>query len=390
MKKIAFLICLVFLAHVCCYSQDIYVYGNIKQVDSDYIKSLIKVINQRFKPKSIGLHYEKLPTFIYQHKDVNSEVLLEAQLELMSSSTQIIRHTAKEINQIKMNIIAETESKKKLIIFNNKGENIPSKSYNDNSELFDYINELNRKDKNFVVLLIFNKDRPAISIKTPKENQKTSKPQIEGIASSADTISQVLVRVNNKEWVLVSGLTNWATKTSLLPSNNIIEAMAIDKLQDTSEVFKITNVSYEAPIRNQYDINYIYPSETQNVVPRCMLGGEGYDYSFKISYEPTVELSSLQLVIEDQDHKVIYSEALDQLSENSKREIPKNNNTELCLFLPYSILNVREACAIDKLQNYYYSLRSTYGEKINFPPSIKIHFESFNQTPGSYDFCNCD
>lgn len=381
----------MFSAHNYCCSQDVYVYGNLKQTDRDYIKSLIKVINQRFKPKSIGLHYEKNLTFIYQSKDVNSEVLLEAQLESMASSSQIIRHTPKEINQIKMDIIAETESKKKLIIFNNKGENIPSKSYNDNSKLFDYINEeLSRKDKNFVVLLIFNKDRPVINIKTPKENQKISRPQIEGFASSMDSISQVLVRVNNKDWILANGISSWAIKTTLQPNNNIIEAIAIDKLQDTSEILKISNISYEAPKRNQWDVNYIYPNESQNMAPKCQTN-DSYNYNFKISYEPSIKLSSIQLVIENEANKEIYSVTLDQVADEAKREMPKNNNIELCLFLNYTMLLTNDVCSIDKRQNYFYYLRSSYvGENITFPPKIKIHFESFNQTPGSNDFCNCD
>lgn len=370
--------------------QDIYVYGNVKNADGDYIRSLVKLINQKFNPKTIGLHYEKMPQFIYQQKDINAEVLLDAQIELMTSSSQIIRRTPKEINQIKMDIIAETESKKRLLIFNNKGENVPTKSYNDNSKLFDYINELNRKDKNFVVLLIFNKERPIINIRTPKENQKTSKSQIEGLASSSDTITQVLVRVNNKDWILANGVSSWAIKTTLQSNNNTIEAIAIDKLQDTSEIFKISNVSYEAPKRNQWDVNYIYPNESQNMAPKCQTI-DGYNYNFKISYEPSIKPSSIQLVIENEAHKEIYSVTLDQIAEESKREIPKNNNIELCLFLNYTLLGTNDVCSIDKRQNYYYYLRSSYdGENISCPAPIKIHFESFNQTPGANDFCNCD
>jgi hypothetical protein len=389
MKKI-FLVCFLVLSSFYGKCQDMYVYGNIKKADADYIKSLVKLINQKFKTKSLAIYYEKSAKFIYQPKDINAEVFLDAQLELMTTSSQIIRHTPKEINQIKMDIITETESKKRLIIFNNKGDNVPTKSYNDNSKLFDYINDgLNRKDKDFVFLLIFNKERPVISIKTPKENQKTSRSQIEGSASSSDTISQVLVRVNDKDWILANGISNWAIKTTLQSDNNFIEAIAIDKYNDTSEVFKISNVSYEPPKRAQWDINYIYPNESQNMAPKCQIN-DGYNYNFKISYEPSIKLSSIQLVIEGEDKKVIYSETLDQIAEESKREIPKNNNIELCLFLNYTMLGTTDVCSIDMRQNYYYYLRSSYGENITFPPKIKIHFQSFNQTPGSNDFCNCD
>lgn len=393
MKFKPIVLILIILLSRCSFAQDIFIKGNIRKSDCQQIKLLIATIKNNANPKSINLFYNdsKVPFYSYKKNGrTASDNILDKRLnDIVESNTTIIAPSKSEIEKSLLDIPLLYKRKKKIILYNRKGEYTPPYNFNDFNKLIDYIKEPENKKEKFVFLLILTKDKPIIRITSPKITQSVNySVKVEGISEGSEPISEILVRVNKGWWQKANGTINWDLGIAIEKGvKNTIEAIAIDKMNDSSEIAMINDILYVPKNISSLSINYLDPQK-YDVVQKCINNFfEHYNFKFTV-YDPDLQFDNIQIVIEN-SKEVIMRKSMKDLLKNDNHCISghkiSDNRMDYCLYIVYSDLGFDGPCLIDESDNYYYYF--TYeGSEIK-TDKILIHFQSFKtnkETP-----CDC-
>ena len=375
-----------------CFSQNIYILGNVKQDDALKIKFLISAIYSNYSPKKISLFDNLNLFYTYKRNNVDDNIISDSILDnalknLMQLHSGNLRATfsEEEINEKKDKIELINKYDKKVKIYSKNGKNYPPTDFNDFSSMVNYLSDPENKDEKFVVLLVFTKDKPTIRIISPKGNETVTSKKIEGTSNGADSVSKVFVRLNDGMWQKANGTIEWEIDLDLPKVNSLIEAIAIDNRNDTSLTDTVVDILFKEKIPPT--VNYIYPNNSQNVALKCIKAGQ-YCYHFKISVDSTINIRNLTIVLEDSNKEKISSLPLSELPGDAIIKMPSFN--EYCFFTNYSITGSPNVCSINIDDDYFYHLEYSGIDTVILPERIKVHFASFNNETNQYEPCNCE
>ena len=380
---------LILLKSNLCFSQDIYIEGNLCKDDCVKIKHLVSTITNNYRPRIVNIFFHsKLPTFSYQRNDINRDALLDDVLKSLSQSDLKTKANGTKTGPSKAEIISSYKNKKRLVTFDKLAEYSPPSTFNDFDSLINYLNDPTNKREKFVFQIFCIKDKPIVTINSPQSNKTTNLKKVEGVATGTDPISEIQVRINKGGWQKAQGTTNWTVEIPMQNENKYtIDARAIDENHDTSETQTVSDVSYKII---SIKVDYVYPDPDKNTAPKRMRNSNHY-FAFKFKTNSAIEYDNLSVVIENSEQKELNTVSLNDLSEGTIVENKRDDNTyEYCFSLIYTFLKVEDICKINSKDNYYYYYTTKDKDKIKVPPKILIHFESFNSDPDAYESTNCN
>ncbi len=372
-----------------CFAQNIYLIGNVRNDDVVKIKHLIATIDGSLEPKKIQLFEES--TLIYTYKKNNTDNSPLSNKELDAIMNHLVRAHASfpsripsenDIIKVKGNIRLPESN---IITFDKNDAELPPLSFNDFSALLEYLRESKKITYKFAVLLVLSKDKPIVKIDFPKDDQSVDTKIIEGSANGIDSISSIFVKLNNGDWKKADGTSNWKIELPIPKEKSSISAIAIDYYNDTSLVETVSNIYFKEKI--PLAIDFMYPNQSRNVVPKCMRAGGEHSYRFKISADSAIDINKLRIVVEDSDGAEKGQCRISSLPEDAKIKMPSSN--DYCFVTRHTITGSLNICSINAEEDYYYRIEYNGTENVTVPAKIKIHFTSFSLTE-EYEPCNCE
>jgi len=369
-------------------SQNIHIIGNLKKADVIKIKFLMSAISGNFEPRKIQLYSNS--TLFYTYKNNEENLLTNGGLDsalnylTLFHATNPLYSPSEEEIQIEKERILSKNSGRILWTYDKSDLSNSDGIYNDLNTLQNDLANPDYINHKIVVMLVLAKEKPDVKINYPESNQVVSSKIVEGTSSSADSITQVFVRVNKNNWLKASGTVNWKVEVPLEISANSIEAISIDNYNDTSITKLITGVVYKEKVPPE--VAYVSPNKSKNVVVKCVRS-QVYSYNFQITVDSLIDVKNLSIVVEDKDSVEISRLRIGQLPEDAILKITDYNN--YCFFASYTIMGAQDVCSINVEDDYYLRIIYNGEEKVKLPEKIKVHFSSFNNESDQHEPCNC-